>query len=131
MSLSTQEGPTVAQSDFDTLVHANHWDPFGILGPHEVRVEGRRAQTIRAFLPEAKQAWVVDLVRGEPGEYLPMDRLHPDGFFERVFPDRADRFPYRLAVEDHENHRWQFVDPYQFGPVLTDYDLHLLGEGTH
>src|SRR5205807_3673940 len=39
--------------------------------------------------------------------------------------------PYRLAVEDHEGHAWQFVDAYTFGPVLTDFDLHLLGEGTH
>ena len=22
-------------------------------------------------------------------------------------------------------------DPYSFGPVLTDFDLHLIGEGTH
>ena len=60
-----------------------------------------------------------------------MERIHPDGFFEAVFPDRPDAFPYRLAVENHEGHSWEFVDPYQFGPVLTDFDLHLLGEGTH
>ena len=60
-----------------------------------------------------------------------MERIHPDGFFEAVFPDRSDAFPYRLAVENHEGHAWEFVDPYQFGPVLTDFDLHLLGEGTH
>ena len=61
----------------------------------------------------------------------PMERIHPDGFFERVFPGRREPFPYRLAVENHEGHAWEFVDPYRFGPVLTDFDLHLLGEGTH
>src|SRR5690242_19442497 len=104
MSLSTQAGPTVAQTDLDFLVHANHWDPFSVLGPHEVTIDGQRAWTIRAFMPEARQAWVVDLTRGEPGERVPMERVHADGFFERVFPDRSSRFPYRLAVEDYEGH---------------------------
>ena len=48
-----------------------------------------------------------------------------------VFADRTAAFPYRLRVENHEGHSWEFVDPYLFGPVLTDFDLHLLGEGTH
>ena len=46
-------------------------------------------------------------------------------------PATAEPFPYRLAVENHEGHAWEFDDPYRFGPVLTDFDLHLLGEGTH
>ncbi|HEV3163108.1 MAG TPA: 1,4-alpha-glucan branching protein GlgB [Isosphaeraceae bacterium] len=131
MSLSTQLAPTVSPADIDFIIHANHWNPFGVLGPHEVTIDGQPARTVRAFMPEAHQAWVVDLSRGEPGERLPMERVHPDGFFERVFPDRAKPFPYRLAVEDYEGHFWDFVDAYQFGPVLTDFDLHLLGEGTH
>ena len=60
-----------------------------------------------------------------------MERVHPDGFFERPFPDRHEPFAYRLAVENHQGHSWEFLDPYQFGPVLTDFDLHLLSEGTH
>ena len=74
---------------------------------------------------------MVDLARGEPGRRVPMARVHPDGFFEAPFPDRDAAFPYRLAVENGEGHAWEFEDPYRFGPVLTDFDLHLLGEGTH
>src|SRR5262249_41213881 len=59
------------------------------------------------------------------------ERIHGDGFFVKVFPDRKAPFPYRLAVEDYDGHSWQFVDAYQFGPVLSDFDLHLLNEGTH
>ena len=33
-----------------------------------------------------------------------MERIHPDGLFEAVFPDRPSRSPYRLAVENHEGH---------------------------
>jgi 1,4-alpha-glucan branching enzyme len=82
-------------------------------------------------MPEARMAWVVDLTRGEPGELVPMERIHPDGFYASVFSGGNGRFPYRLRVENDEGHTWEFVDPYQFGPVLTDFDLHLLGEGTH
>ena len=131
MSISAPTAPTVAQADLELIAQANHWDPFSLLGQHEVAVGRKTLRAIRAFVPRARRAWVVDLADGEPGRQVEMDRIHADGFFERTFPDRDARFNYRLAVEDFEGHVWEFVDPYQFGPVLTDFDLHLLGEGTH
>ena len=134
MSITTasqQRIPTVSPEELDLIVHANHWNPFGVLGPHEVTQGNAKAQVIRAFLPEASEAWVVDLSKGEPGVKVPMEKIHPDGFFERVFPNRDKPFPYRLGRTDHEGYSWQTVDPYMFGQVLTDFDLHLLGEGTH
>jgi 1,4-alpha-glucan branching enzyme len=123
---------TTSPADINLIVHAAHWDPFGILGPHEsVRENGGKGRIIRAFLPEAAKAWVVDLAHGEPGRRIPMERIHAEGFFSLAFPDRSQPFPYRIAVENAEGHGWDFVDPYAFGPVLTDFDLHLLGEGTH
>ena len=119
---------TASAEDVNLLVHANHWNPFLVLGPHEV---GGKATAVRALLPDARAAWVVDLTKGEPGVRVPMVKTHPDGLFERVFEDRPKPFPYRLAVENHKGDAWEFVDPYGFGPVLTDFDLHLLGEGTH
>src|SRR5262245_55846294 len=117
--------------DINLLIHANHWNPFSLLGPHEVATGNSRAWVIRAFMPEARDAGVIDLSQGEPGVRVPMDRLHPDGLFECVFFEQSGPPKYRLAVEDYQGHQWEFVDPYQFGPVLTDFDLHLLGEGTH
>jgi 1,4-alpha-glucan branching enzyme len=118
-------------SDLQQIVYSAHWDPFGILGIHETSADGRPARIIRAFMPEGRRAWVVDLTRGEPGERVEMDRVHPDGFFVALFPGRRENFPYRIAVEDHQGYSWEFVDPYRFGPVLTQFDLHLMGEGTH
>ena len=37
---------------------------------------------------------------------------------------------YRLRVHEGAAVR-DLVDPYQFGPVLSDFDLHLFAEGTH
>ena len=130
--LSSRE-PTTSESDIDLIVHGDHWNPFSILGIHPLEPGGASSHSwiIRAFLPEARAAWVIDLVNGEPGEAVVMERIHPAGFFACVFSGRKDAFAYRLRVENHEGHAWSFVDPYQFGPVLTDFDLHLLGEGTH
>jgi 1,4-alpha-glucan branching enzyme len=132
MATTTQNGTsTIAPDDLNLLIHANHWDPFSVLGLHELGQNGAQALAFRAFLPDARSAWLVDLSRGEPGTRVPLERTHPDGLFEHVFEGRTKRFPYRIAVENHEGHGWEFVDPYQFGPVLTDFDLHLLAEGTH
>jgi 1,4-alpha-glucan branching enzyme len=133
MAVKTRPVTTTSANDVDLIVHANHWNPFSVLGLHKLPGNDRALGTwiVRAFLPEARTAWVVDLSRGEPGAPVAMERIHPDGFFVTVFEDRPGTFPYRLRVENHEGHSWEFVDPYAFGPVLTDFDLHLLGEGTH
>src|SRR5262249_44138793 len=34
-------------------------------------------------------------------------------------------------LRDTTGHTWQIRDAYAFPPLLTDYDLHLLAEGTH
>ena len=131
MTTSSRPLTTLSGDQIEPIIHAHHWDPFQVLGPHVVALDGASAWTVRAFLPEARSAWLVDLSRGEPGVRLPMEQVHADGLYELVVPGRTRGVPYRLAVENHEGHAWEFVDAYQFGPVLTEYDLHLLGEGTH
>src|SRR6516165_10059552 len=106
--MSTTTEPSTSPADVDLIIHSAHWDPFSVLGPHQIMLNGSPARIIRAFLPEAKQAWVVDLTRGEPGARVPMDRIHGDGFYELVFPRRTEPFLYRLAVENFEGHTWDF-----------------------
>ena len=60
-----------------------------------------------------------------------MQIVHPDGFFVKVMDGKPVNMAYRIVVQNHEGHSWEFVDPYRFGPVLTEFDLHLLAEGTH
>ncbi len=110
------------------ILNGSHWDPFEILGNHIVKKDGRKAVAIRAFLPEAAESWVIDV---ETKKSYRMERIHRDGFFEAIIADRKDVFPYRLRVHTPEGTVTEFVDPYSFLPVLTDFDLHLLGEGTH
>ncbi len=113
--------------DIQRIVHGDHPDPFAVLGMHHIPLEDERVLVVRAFLPEAEQAWVADT---ENGERTAMERIHRDGFFEAVFPYTRERFPYRLAVRNGDGEEREIEDPYSFPAVLSDFDLYLLGEGT-
>ena len=60
-----------------------------------------------------------------------MKRVHKDGFFEAIVRDKTEVFPYRLREVDRAGRTTEFVDPYSFMPVLSDFDLYLMAEGTH
>ncbi|MDP1840711.1 MAG: 1,4-alpha-glucan branching enzyme, partial [Reyranella sp.] len=61
-----------------------------------------------------------------------LTRIHPEGLFEGVVPnERRDDFDYRLHLVWSDGSSSETDDAYRYGPVLTDFDLHLLGEGTH
>ena len=113
------------------LVDGTHENPFEVLGPHEVEDKGRRATAIRAFLPGANRAWVVD--RGSLRPPRPMRRIHPAGLYEAIRPLTSDNTPesYLLEVADERGERYTMHDPYAFPHLISDYDLHLLSQGTH
>jgi 1,4-alpha-glucan branching enzyme len=112
------------------LVEGREENPFAILGPHEVLDAGRRALSVRAFLPESAKAWVVDRAHAWT---RPMQRIHPAGLYEAICPLNEDsrRDTYMLRTTDHRGQQTTSHDPYAFEPLLTGYDLHLLGEGRH
>ena len=118
--------PTASREEIDAIVQGNHADPFRILGLHPLGIEGRAAQVVRAFLPEAEQAWVVL----NPEEIHSMTRAHPDGFFECLIEGK-DLSGYRLRSADGQGATRDFRDPYAFPPTLSEYDLHLISEGHH
>src|SRR5215831_6364010 len=103
------------------LIHGRNRDPFGVLGPHPE--DGGWA--IRAFHPAAKS---IDVRLLPGGEVLRMTRRHLDGLFEVHLPERPD---YRLRITFPGDHVLEIDDPYRYGRVLTDFDVYLLGEGTH
>ena len=118
----------LSKNEIDKIVHSAHQDPFEVLGAHKVRSGGKGAVAVRAFLPEAIDASVL---RTDTAQICPMKKLHPDGFFEVVAKDVNEIFSYRLRIVRHDGSEREFVDPYSFLPVLTEYDLYLMGEGTH
>ena len=119
---------TAEDDALDALATGTHDDPFALLGRHRALVDSRPALVIRTLQPAAAEVLLVtaDRVYG-------MQRVRPEGLFEATIPfdgAEAAEFAYRFRVREADVTR-DVVDPYQFGQVLTDFDLHLFGEGTH
>jgi 1,4-alpha-glucan branching enzyme len=103
------------------LLAGHHHDPFEILGCHRV---GRHWR-LRVLLPGCAEAQVsID------GATHPMVRMPDTDFF--TFSARGSSAPdYQLRWRRDGGEWRQIDDPYRFGPVIGDLDLHLFGEGRH
>ena len=102
------------------IIEGKHSDPFHYLGLHSESGH----QIVRAFLPEASNVEAI----GEHGERTPLARIHESGLFAGSLPNGATRYQLRARFGDNVV---DLDDPYRFPPVLSDFDLYLLGEGTH
>jgi 1,4-alpha-glucan branching enzyme len=111
------------------LEHGTNADPFAVLGPHRTAVDGAPAIVVRVFHPAAER--VTLLPAG--GASTPMTRRRGGDLFEatvRGFAGEPREFAYRLRVEWKDGRATEIDDAYRFGRVLSDFDLHLLAEGT-
>ena len=112
--------PLLDDREVEALLAGRHGDAFAVLGPHD----GPAGRIVRVLAPGARG---VDVLRRVDGESLGTLGAVRPGLFEGMVTDRA---PYRLriawpgAVQETE-------DPYAFGPLLGDLDLHLFNEGRH
>ena len=102
------------------IVEGRHSDPFRYLGPH---IENERP-VVRAFLPQASNVEAID----ESGHTATLTRVHDAGLFAGSLPSHTSRYQLRARFGDTVV---DLHDPYRFPPLLTDFDLYLLGEGTH
>lgn len=100
------------------LAEACHDDPFAVLGPHK----HKRATWVTAIDPGAQT--LAALVGAKP---YPLTRIEGPVFCGKVPGGK----PYRLRGTDADGRTWDYDDAYRFGPVLSDLDEYLLGEGTH
>jgi len=119
---------TAAAEDIHRLAAAEHPYAFSVLGPHRVRKDRRDRLAIRVLLPGAQSVIVLP---ADGGGSLEAPVVHPVGFFEALVDPEARWERYRLRIRLPGGHEWECEDPYRFPRVLSDYDLHLLGEGNH
>jgi 1,4-alpha-glucan branching enzyme len=124
MSVSAR---TPADDVLDAIVSGTGDDPFAVLGPHRVVVDGRSALVVRTMQPSASDVQLVT-----PARVFGMQRRRLEGIFEATVPldGPPEEFVYWFRVREASEVR-EVGDPYRFGPVLSDYDLHLFAEGTH
>ncbi len=111
----------------DALAAGTCANPFSVLGRHAPVEAGLPAVMVRTIQPRASS---VELVAD--GRAIPMTRRWRPACSKPRCRGTATphELAYRLRVHEGAAVR-DLVDPYQFGPVLTDFDLHLFAEGTH
>lgn len=112
------------QQQIEDLAHGVSSNPFAVLGRHP---DGR-GDIVRVFFPDALEVTVVST----PAKGLPLEqkmyRIHPHGVYSATIPKRSQSYFVRVRWADG----WQdVVDPYSFGKLLGDLDLHLFSEGRH
>ncbi len=118
---------TVAADRVAQIVENRDTNPFEILGPHPIQHNGKTHTIIRAYLPDAEAAWVI---RPTQHRTDPMHPTHHPHFFECEV-DAEVQSNYQIKVK-HGDHERVFYDPYAFkSPLITDFDIHLFGEGNH
>ncbi|HKS80719.1 MAG TPA: 1,4-alpha-glucan branching protein GlgB [Candidatus Acidoferrales bacterium] len=137
------------EGELDRLALAEHSDPFAILGAHWVSRGGREELIVRALRPEASEisvVWGGEKGTGAAGaaaaaaKVVAASRIHEDGLFEAIVPAEPTKLApgaaispgaYKLRVRYGDASPVDSYDAYSFPPLLTDYDLHLISEGTH
>ena len=103
------------------IVEGRSADPFAVLGRHR----GPIGDTVRVMLPGAFT--VTAIARDEPGRRTALSPLRQTGLFVGPSPGPG---PYVLEI-DWGGPIQETEDPYSFGPLLGDLDIHLLAEGRH
>ncbi|NAZ36062.1 1,4-alpha-glucan branching protein GlgB [Rubellimicrobium sp. CFH 75288] len=115
--MSSPAAPVLDSDAIRRLDQGLHDDPFAVLGPHDH--DG--ATWVTALDPGAEE-----MAARCDGRDYPLRRVGQIVFSGPIPPGR----PYTLHGRGYGG-QWEYEDAYRFGPVLSDFDEYLLGEGTH
>jgi 1,4-alpha-glucan branching enzyme len=109
-----------SSDDIERLSAARHHDPGAVLGLHAT-ASGPAA---RAFVPGAVRVTLADTG-------APMQRVGGSDVFEWTGPGSPPPQHFRVTWWDRAGTARTHFEPYSFPPQLSEFDLHLFGEGTH
>ena len=119
-------------SQIDALIAGRNADPFAVLGPQPVEGSGARRWVIRTFQPGAVAA---SIIFSGSAVAIEAKKIRPEGFFEAALPDsfrdRPDPGKYRIRFQTDAGTSFERYDAYAFPYLLSEFDLHLMGEGRH
>ena len=110
------------KATLNALAGGRHGNPFSLYGIQWE--DGRRI--VRTFQPRAKTVFL--LVEGDI-DPVEMRRVHADGIFEAEMPPRKRH--YRLRIKDASGVCRDVEDAYRFPAMLGEFDLYLIGQGSH
>jgi len=78
---------------------------------------------VRAFLPQARDAFLISA-----GAKQAMRKVRPEGFLIAKLKSAPQRYSFEITQWNGSS--VTIEDPYRFPPLLSDFDLHIHGEGT-
>jgi 1,4-alpha-glucan branching enzyme len=116
-------GGMVTPAEIQSLAQGTHGNPFSLLGLRPVR-EGLEFRAWRMF------ARAVRLIRPADGAVWEVPAEGPPGLFRLLLPGESP-FAYEVETEDEAGGVRRAADPYAFPPRISEFDLHLFGEGSH
>ncbi|MDP3919429.1 MAG: 1,4-alpha-glucan branching protein GlgB [Candidatus Omnitrophota bacterium] len=125
--LKEYAGGALTKKEIQRIVDFDEAEPFETLGPHLLSQE--KCLVIRAFLPRADEAWIQ--FRGKTRIKRQMEKIHPGGFFQAVIEGQTEIADYKIGYLDEIGHVEEREDPFAFQTEITDYDLYLIGQGSH
>jgi 1,4-alpha-glucan branching enzyme len=109
--------------ELQTFIKGTHSDPFRILGPHRVGDD----LVVRIFRPDAREVAIVLPSKQE----IAAERIHNDGFFQVLLPGEKRHCDYRVRAVRWDRSERTLHDPYCYGTIMGEVDLHLFAEGQH
>lgn len=119
--------PTVSREMVEKIIRNEHYDPFEILGPHEVTQNEQKKWVVRAYIPDSQS---VAILNPKTKKEYPMQSVHNEHFFEGIL-NHKNLFMYQLKITANNGHERTIHDPYFFLPRITDYDMYLFANGDH
>ena len=111
--------------EVNRFLAGTHSDPFRILGPHRVGDD----LEVRIFRPDARKIDIA--LKREAKETIAAEEIHSDGFFCAIVPGATRDLDYQLRITTSDGSEHLVRDPYQYGPIMGEIDLHLFAEGQH
>ncbi len=123
--MSSFEITGVPVDELNVFLGAAHPDPFRILGPHRVGDD----LVVRIFRPDAKEISIV--LPGQEEQRFEATRLRPQGFFQATLPGIKRDTNYLVHLTAWDGTTALVRDPYAYGLIMGEVDLHLFAEGNH
>jgi 1,4-alpha-glucan branching enzyme len=111
--------------EVNSFIAGTHSDPFRVLGPHRIAED----LEVRVFRPDARKIEIV--LDQHPDEPIAAQKIQQDGFFCATIRDATRDIPYHLRITAWDGSHYLTRDPYQYGPIMGEVDLHLFAEGQH
>src|SRR6478752_3248604 len=123
--MSSFEITGVPVDELNVFLAGAHPDPFRILGPHRVGED----LVVRVFRPDAREVAII--VPGSEEQRCPAQQLRREGFFQATLPGMKRDTDYRVHLTGWDGSTAVVRDPYSFGLIMGEVDLHLFSEGNH